>query len=157
LAAGGIANSNRWPHVARMSKSSELDTETVQSGLRIELFVDDVARSASFYRDVLGFETLREAPSGYTSVGRGGAVLGLNGVAQVPLDHPARPRQGHAVGLGVEIVIIVDDVAALHVQASGAAEGDVTALVAQPWALTDFRVTDPDGYYIRITGQSARI
>lgn len=141
--------------MATMSKSSELDTETLRSGLRVELFVDDVARSADFYQRVLGFETLREAPSGYTSIGRNGAVFGLNGVAEVPAEHPARPKPGHAVGLGIEIVIVVDDVAALHDHAMSTGQANVTALVTQPWGLTDFRVTDPDGYYIRITGQSA--
>ena len=31
----------------------------------------------------------------------------------------------------------------------------VSALAARPSDLTDFRVVDPDGYYIRITGQTA--
>lgn len=38
-----------------MGERPELDAETTQPGLRVELFVRDVARSAVFYRDVLGF------------------------------------------------------------------------------------------------------
>lgn len=138
-----------------MSKASELDTETTRPGLRVELFVSDVSRSAAFYWDVLGFETLRAAPSGYTSIGRDGAVLGLNDIAQLPEGYPVRPKQGHAVGRGVELVVVVEDVAALHARAVASGQAEVSALVAQPWGLTDFRVVDPDGYYIRITGQSA--
>ncbi|MBX3486123.1 VOC family protein [Phenylobacterium sp.] len=135
-----------------MSAGGERDTETERPGLRVELFVADVARSVAFYRDVLGFEVLRAAPGGYTSIGREGAVLGLNAAAQLPESHPARPRPGHPVGLGVELVVVVEDVAALHARASRRAE--VSALVAQPWGLTDFRVSDPDGYYVRVTGPS---
>jgi catechol 2,3-dioxygenase-like lactoylglutathione lyase family enzyme len=142
-------------HFDMMGKASEVDQETGRPGLRAELFVSDVPRSAAFYREVLGLETLREAPSGYTSIGREGAVLGLIEVAQVPEGHPARPRPGHAVGLGVELVVVVEDVAALHARAAASGQAEVSALVAQPWGLTDFRVVDPDGYYIRITGQSA--
>jgi len=55
-------------------------------------------------------------------------------------------------GLGVELVVVVEDVAALHARAVASGQADISALVAQPWGLTDFRVVDPDGYYIRVTG-----
>jgi catechol 2,3-dioxygenase-like lactoylglutathione lyase family enzyme len=145
----------RMPISANMSKASELDTETNRSGLRVELFVRDVSRSVAFYRDVLGFETLRETSSGYTSIAAQGAVFGLNDVDKVPEGHPARPRSDYPVGLGVELVFVVEDVAGLHGRALGSGRTEVSALVAQPWGLTDFRVVDPDGYYIRVTGQSA--
>jgi catechol 2,3-dioxygenase-like lactoylglutathione lyase family enzyme len=154
-----VAKTDSGAHVAVMSKSTEIDTEidneTTRSGLRAELFVSDVPRSTAFYRDVLGFETLRESPGGYTSVGREGAVLGLNPATHIPEGHPVRPKPGQAVGLGVELVVVVQDVAAIHARATASAHAGTSALVKQPWGLTDFRVVDPDGYYIRITGQSA--
>lgn len=139
-----------------MSKAPELDTETTRPGLRAELFVRDVARTAAFYRDVLGFEILRDAPGGYTSIGREGAVLGLVAIAQVPDAHPARPRPGQPSGLGVELVVVVADVSALHARAVASGHGQVSPLVTQPWGLTDFRIVDPDGYYVRVTGQAPR-
>jgi len=39
--------------------------------------------------------------------------------------------------------------------AKNARRETVSALVAQPWGLIEFRAVDPDGYYIRITGRSA--
>ena len=135
-----------------MGQASETDRETTRTGLRAELFVSDVQRSVAFYGDVLGFDVLRAAPSGYSSVGREGAVLGLNDVARLPEAHPSRPRPGEALGRGVELVVMVDDVAALHARAAATGKAEVSALAAQPWGLTDFRVIDPDGYYIRITG-----
>lgn len=138
-----------------MSKASALDLETTRTGLRAELFVRDVPRSVAFYRDALGFGTLRQASGGYTSIGREGAVLGLQDVARLPEGHPVRPGPGQAVGLGVELVVVVADVAALHARAAVQAGAEVSPLVAQPWGLTDFRLVDPDGYYLRITGRSA--
>ncbi|MGH6910076.1 MAG: VOC family protein [Phenylobacterium sp.] len=132
--------------------ASAFDHETTRTGLRVELFVSDVPRSIAFYREVLGFEVLRQATSGYTSMGREGAVLGLHDVASLPDGYPARPEPGHAPGRGVELVVMVSDVASLHARASASRPGKVSALTTQPWGLTDFRIVDPDGYYIRITG-----
>lgn len=128
--------------------------KATQSGLRAELFVTDVARSTAFYREVLGFETLREDPSGYCSVHREGAVLGLSDIVRLPEGHPARPGLGEALGRGVELVVMVEDIAAAHARAAGTGQADVSELVTQSWGLTDFRVVDPDGYYIRITSRS---
>lgn len=140
-------------HVRRMGEGSELDRETLRPALRAELFVRDVRRSAAFYRDVLGFEVLREAPGGYVSIGREGAVLGLSAASHLPEDHPVRPGPGDRVGLGVELVIVVDDVKTSHAHAVASGQPGITALVEQPWGLTDFRVVDPDGFYVRITGR----
>ena len=130
------------------------DTESTRPGLRIELFVDDPARSAAFYTGVLGFEVIRADPSGYTSVGRPGAIVGLNAASALPHGHPAKPRGAERRGLGVEIVVMVDDIEAAHRQATTADPAKLSPLVRQPWGLTDFRVTDPDGYYVRLTGLS---
>lgn len=132
-----------------MTETSAHDTETTRPDLRVELFVRDVARSAAFYRDVLGFQILRQGPTGYTSIGREGVTLGLNAIAHLPDDHPARPRPGEPLGRGVELVVVVTDLETLHAHA--ARQAQVSALVAQPWGLTDFRLLDPDGYYLRVT------
>jgi lactoylglutathione lyase len=55
---------------------------------------------------------------------------------------------------GVEIVIEVDDLVAERdaiVTAGQALDEDI---VERPWGLADFRVLDPDGYYIRFTTRS---
>jgi len=55
---------------------------------------------------------------------------------------------------GVEIVVEVDDVDAAFAPAREAAVtlgGQIEPLAGRPWGLTDFRLIDPDGYYIRVT------
>ncbi|MBX9790854.1 MAG: hypothetical protein K2Y37_18200 [Pirellulales bacterium] len=48
----------------------------------------------------------------------------------------------------------VDDVQALYDQVKkSAAKTIASPLRLQSWGLTDFRVIDPDGYYLRITSR----
>jgi uncharacterized glyoxalase superfamily protein PhnB len=57
-------------------------------------------------------------------------------------------------GLGVEIVLEVDDVKSFFekVKASGY-KGVLSPLQQRAWGMTDFRVADPDGYYLRVTSR----
>lgn len=48
---------------------------------------------------------------------------------------------------------MVEDITAAHAHAV-AADSEVSGLVTQPWGLTDFRLVDPDGYYVRVTNLS---
>jgi len=56
-------------------------------------------------------------------------------------------------GLGIEIVLEVDDVQADYrgVRASGHPIAE--DLQERPWGLIDFRIVDPDGYYLRVTAR----
>ena len=131
-------------------------TETVerqgsQPGLRLELFVDDIARSRGFYETVLGFAPSGEPGGGYVAMTKGSVTLSLNDRAQLPSDHPVQALGGERLGRGVEIVLDVDDVEADFAQAKSLQPG--CSLAMQPWGLRDFRVIDPDGYYIRVSSR----
>ena len=121
--------------------------------LRMELFVDDLDTSVTFWTGVLGFWIDRR-DDGYASLRRGSVVLGLGPVAKLPStgDGPGftQSRLAAGKGAGVEIVLEVDDVDAVY--ESCAAAGVVAeGLTDRPWGLRDFRFTDPDGYYVRVT------
>jgi hypothetical protein len=72
---------------------------------------------------------------------------------------PGFSRQRLAIdkGAGVEIVLELDDrdeVVDLHDRCT--AEATVlAALQLRPWGLWDFRLVDPDGYYLRVTHGNA--
>ncbi len=119
--------------------------------LQLELFVDDVERSLAFYTAVLGFEVVRQAQDGYTALALGDAAISLNERRSLPADHPVQARPDEPLGRGVEVVLYVEDVQAAHdgVVASGWPRSSELAL--QPWGEQDFRVLDPDGYYVRIS------
>ena len=122
----------------------------------MELFVEDLDVSVAFYRDVLGFQVVRRADD-YVSLRRGAAVFGVGPVAKLPerADGPGftRQRLRTGKGAGVEIVLEVDGVAelsALHEHCRAHATV-VEELRQRPWGLQDFRLVDPDGYYLRVT------
>jgi len=126
---------------------------TADGALRIELFVADVGRSADFYARVLGFEREHES-EGYVAMRRGSARIGIGAYADLPRDHYLRRApEGAALGLGVEIVVEVDDIEAAFAVVRDAGQPLLSPLRDRPWGLRDFRLADPDGYYLRITSR----
>ena len=126
------------------------------ASLRVELFVSDLPRSVDFYRSVLGFEVERHQ-DGYASVRDGDAVLGLVPVTNLPeSDGPGFTQDQLAGyrGAGVEIVLEVDDLSATAAQVTAAGYPMSEPQQRRPWGLTDFRLFDPDGYYVRVTHHS---
>ena len=117
--------------------------------LRLELFVADLPRSIDFYRRVLGFDLEHSSAGGYTALRRGEAQIALNRAEHLPADHPVAIAAGERPGRGVEIVLEVDDLEGLYEQVQAAGWPIERALQRQPWGTVDFRVQDPDGYYLR--------
>ncbi len=122
--------------------------------LRLELFVDDIARSIAFYISVLGFEIEREEP-GYASIRNGDAIFGIGLAAHLPPGHHFSPEIRTARrGIGTEIVLEVDDLEASFDQAQRRGATILTQLGTRSWGATDYRLADPDGYYLRITSRA---
>jgi catechol 2,3-dioxygenase-like lactoylglutathione lyase family enzyme len=121
---------------------------------RNELFVDDIEASIRFYERALGFRVIRREAE-YASLERGGAALGLGSITALPADGEGpgftRSRLAGVRGAGVEIVLEVGDVGAALEAVERAGHRVVEPLRDRPWGLRDFRVVDPDGYYLRIT------
>jgi lactoylglutathione lyase len=114
--------------------------------LRVEVFPDNLDAFVDFYTEVLGFTLAvdrRATESPYAAVERGAVRIGAA---------RAYPR-ARAVPLGVEIVLEVDDVAAAHDRVLAAGYPVEQDLRRRPWGLTDFRLHDPAGYYLRITSR----
>jgi catechol 2,3-dioxygenase-like lactoylglutathione lyase family enzyme len=114
------------------------------SALRVEIFVADLDVCADFYTRVLGFAVTKRY-DGYIAMDRDGVRIGAV-LARQSVDRASR-----SVPTGVEIVIEVDDVRAEASRVRAAdwpVESDVEV---RPWGLTDFRIHDPDGYYLRVT------
>lgn len=119
--------------------------------LRMELFVSDVETSIDFYTRVLQFDTLPAKANGsYRPLERGSVKISLQASSTLRDGHPLA-REG-TVGLGLEIVLEVDDVETFckHVDKEWTLSEELTE---RPWGLTDFRVIDPDGYYWRPTSR----
>jgi catechol 2,3-dioxygenase-like lactoylglutathione lyase family enzyme len=117
----------------------------------VELHVADVERSLAFY-EALGFKVARRWED-WIRLDRDGADLVLFGDAYVRgKDHYFTPHIDRSPrGIGVEIVIEVNDVDALYATAREAGLQIVKEMQERPWKARDFRLADPDGYFLRIT------
>ncbi len=121
--------------------------------LHIEFFVQDLARSRQFYTRVLGFTIMRQKEDGFTELRCGSATIALNDLGILKPGHPARPRSDERIGKGVEIVLLVDDLNEIYERVLASGWPISTPMTEQPWGMTDFRITDPDGCYIRVTAR----
>jgi len=132
---------------------------------KIEIFVLDVERSTNFCVGALGFE---RAPTRSTVLAgqelihvplrNGPVLLGIGLISRLPLDHyHRRGGSNPLVGTGVELCLYVDDSELETWFARAKAKGvkfDQSGgepLSMRPWGVRDFRVFDPDEYYVRIT------
>ncbi|HKG64128.1 MAG TPA: VOC family protein [Solirubrobacteraceae bacterium] len=124
--------------------------------LRLELFVDDLDTSIGFYAGI-GFAVERREHD-YASLRWGDVVLGLGPIAKLPASGPGpgftQERLAGVRGAGVEIVLEVDDLDVAHAAVRSAGHMLAEEPADRPWGLRDFRLADPDGYYIRITTRS---
>jgi lactoylglutathione lyase len=121
--------------------------------LRFELFVNDIQTSLQFYKKVLGFQS--GVPSNeYVDVFLDSVEIGLCKMDMLPDTHPLKTKsQEERKGLGVEIVLVVDNLEAYYNQVLDSQYPIAAPLQMQHWNLKDFRLLDPDGYYIRVTGR----
>jgi catechol 2,3-dioxygenase-like lactoylglutathione lyase family enzyme len=114
---------------------------------KFELFVGDPGSSARFYA-ALGFAAVHRKEDGYTTLRNGEVVIALSPLPSwLPLRWLGFLRRPP---LGTEIVLYPDRIEERHAElaSAGYAPGPIRL---QPWGLRDFRITDPDGYYLRIT------
>ena len=121
--------------------------------LRLELFVNDLPISLDFYSRVLGFEAGERQSDGYTLVTNGNVQLGLNLRSNLPDDHPVQSQEHERLGRGIEIVLEIDPIEEFYERVIAQNWPLAGKLQQQAWGLIDFRVYDPDGYYLRFTSR----
>lgn len=128
-----------------------------EAGLRLELFALDMEASIAFYTRVLAFELVRHEPGDYANLRLGGVVSGIGPVAKLPEEGGYFSRDIATLrrGLGVEIVLEVGDVEGCHERVADSGHPILEPLRERPWGLRDFRISDPDGYYLRVTSRPA--
>jgi lactoylglutathione lyase len=120
--------------------------------LRIEIFTTDLDPVVAFYTEVLDFTLVRDertAAVGYVALERDSVRIGA---AYRP--DPVDPAVRHPP-TGIELVLEVDDLRAEHDRVVAAGWPIEEPLKDRPWGLTDFRIIDPAGHYLRLTNRSA--
>jgi catechol 2,3-dioxygenase-like lactoylglutathione lyase family enzyme len=120
--------------------------------MRLEIFPDDLDVIVDFYTRVLLFHVTadqRDEPDPYVSLQRDDVRIGAARRAAVSDASAARLPPA-----GAELVLEVDDVIAERDRVITAGWPLAENLRDQPWGLTDFRIRDPAGYYLRITDRA---
>nr|WP_288932426.1 VOC family protein [uncultured Allomuricauda sp.] len=123
--------------------------------LRLELFTSDMKKSVDFYTGILDFTMEGEKINlSYQPVKKDNVILGIGPLSKLSEDHHFNPDlKNIQKGYGVEIVLEVDNVAEVYEKVKASGYPVEVPLTTQSWGLTDFRVVDPDGYYLRITSK----
>jgi lactoylglutathione lyase len=126
-------------------------------GIGVELHVADVERTIAFY-EVLGFRVTRRWEDWLRAVRPGAAPVGdaelvIQGDAGLRTrDHYFTPYLDRTPrGVGVEITLEVEDVDAVHAAAVAAGLRIVKPIQDRDWKARDFRLADPDGFFVRVT------
>ena len=123
------------------------------ASLRLELFPSDMKRFVEFYVDILGF-VIRKQEGTYIFVQRDEIFIGA---IEVPNNDSLTEKESYRRPTkGVELVFEVDDLVAERdaiVEHGWQLTDDIKM---QEWGLEDFRLVDPDGYYVRITTKSPK-
>jgi lactoylglutathione lyase len=120
----------------------------VPTTLRLEIFPADLNATVRFYVDLLGFTLVtdrRGDEQPYLALERDTVRIGA--AARPGVGSPAQRRPP----TGVEIVLEVDYLHAERDRIRHAGWPIEEDIIRRPWGLQDFRVIDPDGYYLRIT------
>jgi lactoylglutathione lyase len=118
---------------------------------RFEIFPQDLDAIVDFYARVLSFSITKDQrgdPEAYVGLSRGEVHIGA-----ARRSGPISPA-GRRPPIGVELVLEVDDIAAERDRVVAAGWPLEEDLQDRPWGLTDFRILDPAGYYLRITSRA---
>lgn len=118
--------------------------------LRLELFVKDLQRSVDFYNNVIQLELSSQNESSAMFKAENINLL-LTQEDVISENHYFREIKTSRKGLGVEIILVVPDVQSYYQRICEMQIDFESELKQQEWGMTDFRLTDPDGYYLRIT------
>jgi lactoylglutathione lyase len=116
--------------------------------LRVEVFPEDLDRFVDFYVGVLRFELAADRRSDaepYVAVQRGSVRIGALEAWE------AVDKSRRALPAGAELVIEVDDLEAERNAIVATGYPLDSDIATRSWGLADFRLFDPDGYYLRIT------
>jgi len=132
-------------------------SETTAAGSEVsitvapEFFVRDLEASVVFYRDKLGFQVARREPDfAVVALGRAIVLLAAAGaVVEHQMPRASEWLAGAARGIGVNVLILVDDVHAVYDRARSAGATIAKEIGDRTYGLRDFIVADPDDYLLR--------
>ncbi|RWR07765.1 VOC family protein [Siminovitchia fortis] len=117
---------------------------------RLELFVKDLQKSIRFYEEILGLTFYKKHETGAMIKHVDFALL-LTHDAILNENHYLKKGGLNPKGKGMELVLVSDDIEGLYQHVLEKNYPMESELKLQSWGMKDFRIIDPDGYYLRLT------
>ncbi|KAA6458858.1 VOC family protein [Bacillus cereus] len=117
---------------------------------RLELFVEDLQKSIRFYEEILGLAFSKKNGTGAMVKLEDFALL-LTPDYILNENHYLKKGGLNPKGKGVEVIIVFDNIEQLYQHVLEKNYPVESNLKTQSWGMKDFRIVDPDGYYLRLT------
>ena len=131
-------------------KDIEKLSEIMKSATSIELHVTDFEAVRKFYTNI-GFEVIFDSPRNYLVLRKGASILNFWGEERYHKQpYFKKWRKSAKKGYDVEIIIPVKNVEKYYKQIKNKVK-IVEKLKLRRWGAKDFRIEDPNGFYIRFT------
>lgn len=120
---------------------------------RIEFFVKNIAESVRFYQQVLNLDLLQKGEDSACFTNEGSYLL-LTSFYILDETHYFKNNGFSKMGGGMEFIITTDEIEQLYERVKQKEPHCIESdLKKQIWGMLDFRVIDPDGYYIRVSSK----
>ncbi|MFP7478415.1 VOC family protein [Terribacillus saccharophilus] len=117
-----------------------------------ELFVRKLSASIVFYRCLFGKPCAEYNEKRALFKNEDGAALLLTDESVLGENHYFTAMADSKKGKGVELILPVNNLEAVFNKIHRIYPENIeSAIVSRPWGKVDFRVVDPDGYYVRVT------
>ena len=135
-------------HIA--STPNPTTSANLYSESKFELATTDPSRDTAFYQE-LGFKVVARTSYGYVTLKSGPVVIALSPVAEIDAGDTVSLSKLRRPPIGVEIVLYTtENLERMHAKLKRLGLNP-TDIKLQRWGVRDFRITDPGGYYIRIS------
>jgi lactoylglutathione lyase len=119
---------------------------------QVELFVQNLASSVVFYRCLLGTGCASYNETSALFENDRGAVLRLTDESVLNSNHYFNSMHTTEKGKGVELILPVENVDHIFNRFLRIYPAQIESQLAdRSWGKRDFRIIDPDGYYVRVT------
>ncbi|MBE7099158.1 VOC family protein [Bacillus cereus] len=116
---------------------------------RLELFVEDLQRSIRFYEEILTLVFSKKNTRVRIKLGDFSLLLTPDYILNE--NHYLKTGGLNPKGKGVEIIIAFDHIEQIYQHVLEKNYPVECNLKMQSWGMKDFRIVDPDGYYLRLT------
>ena len=126
-------------------------SKIMKSATSIELHVESFEPVRKFYTGI-GFEIIFDSPGNYLVLRKGKAILNFWGEGGRYPTQPYFKRwpKDTKKGYAVEIIIPVENIVQYYNEIKNKVKV-VGELTEKRWGANDFRIEDPNGFYIRFT------